>query len=66
MSRALQGLRVLEIADRSAALAGRILADLGAEVIMVEPPAGAAIRHEGPFLDAGETDDHESLSLIHI
>ena len=60
MSRALQGLRVLEIADRSAALAGRILADLGAEVIMVEPPAGAAIRHEGPFLDAGETDDYES------
>jgi crotonobetainyl-CoA:carnitine CoA-transferase CaiB-like acyl-CoA transferase len=51
MSRALAGLKVLELADRSAALAGRILADLGAEVIMVEPPAGASLRHEAPFLD---------------
>jgi crotonobetainyl-CoA:carnitine CoA-transferase CaiB-like acyl-CoA transferase len=51
MSRALAGIRVLEIADRSAALAGRVLADLGAEVILVEPPVGARVRHEGPFLD---------------
>ncbi len=51
MSRALAGLRVIELADRSAALGGRILADLGAEVIMVEPPAGAPLRHEAPFLD---------------
>ncbi len=51
MSEALRGVRVIELADRSATLAGRILADLGAEVILVEPPAGAATRHEGPFLD---------------
>ena len=51
MSRALNGLRVVEIGSRACALAGRILADLGAEVIMVEPPAGAPIRHEAPFLD---------------
>lgn len=51
MSRALQGLRVVEIADRSAVLAGRILADLGAEVILVEPPEGSPSRHEAPFLD---------------
>ena len=51
MSDALAGLRVLELADRSAALGGRILADLGAEVILVEPPGGAPIRDEAPFLD---------------
>jgi len=51
LSAALNGIRVLEIADRCAALAGRILADLGAEVILVEPPAGASLRHEAPFLD---------------
>ena len=51
MSAALKGIRVVEMADRCAALAGRILADLGAEVIMVEPPAGSALRHEAPFVD---------------
>lgn len=50
MSAALKNIRVLEVADRSAALAGRILADLGAQVILVEPPAGACLRHEAPFL----------------
>ncbi len=51
MSDALRGVRVLDLADRSAALAGRILADLGAEVILVEPPSGNSIRHLAPFLD---------------
>ncbi len=50
MSRALAGVRVLELADRSAALGGRVLADLGAEVILVEPPGGAPVRHEAPYL----------------
>lgn len=51
MSRALAGIRILDLADRSAALAGRILGDLGAEVIMVEPPTGNSIRHLAPFVD---------------
>ncbi|MCP5032454.1 MAG: CoA transferase [Actinomycetia bacterium] len=51
MSQALGGVRVLDLGDRSAALGGRILADLGAEVIMVEPPDGNSIRHLAPFLD---------------
>jgi crotonobetainyl-CoA:carnitine CoA-transferase CaiB-like acyl-CoA transferase len=50
MSKALSGLRVIEYADRSAALAGRVLADLGAEVILVEPPGGGPLRREAPFL----------------
>ena len=51
MSEALRGLRILDLADRSAALGGRILADLGAEVILVEPPHGNSIRGLRPFLD---------------
>ena len=51
MSAPLGGLRVLDLADRSAALAGRVLADLGAEVIMVEPPSGNLIRHLQPSLE---------------
>ncbi len=47
----LDGVRVLDLADQRAALAGRLLADLGAEVILVEPPGGQAIRRQAPFLD---------------
>ena len=50
MSQALSGVRVLEFGDRSIALGGRILADLGADVILVEPPGGASLRQEAPFL----------------
>ena len=35
-------IRVLDISDESGALAGKILADLGADVIAVEPPGGSA------------------------
>src|SRR5262245_34269708 len=48
---ALEDVRVLDLSDESASLAGRILADLGAEVILVEPPAGAPHRSLAPFVD---------------
>jgi crotonobetainyl-CoA:carnitine CoA-transferase CaiB-like acyl-CoA transferase len=47
----LSGIRVLDLADASAALTGRLLADLGAEVILVEGPEGAPLRRRGPFVD---------------
>jgi crotonobetainyl-CoA:carnitine CoA-transferase CaiB-like acyl-CoA transferase len=48
---ALEGVRVVELASEHGALAGKILADLGAEVIVVEPPGGHASRRFEPFLD---------------
>src|SRR5438094_6522077 len=42
-------LRVVEVADLRGALAGRILADLGADVIKVEPPCLDAGRLRPPF-----------------
>ena len=45
----LAGIRVIDMADASAALATRRLADLGAEVIKIEPPEGDAARRHGPF-----------------
>lgn len=47
-------IRVLDISDESGALAGKILADLGADVIAVEPPGGSAARRP-PYLD-GDRD----------
>jgi crotonobetainyl-CoA:carnitine CoA-transferase CaiB-like acyl-CoA transferase len=48
---ALSDLRVLETGDESGEYAGRLLAGMGAEVVKLEPPAGASSRRIGPFLD---------------
>ena len=61
---ALAYLRVVELGDVPAAYAGRLLADLGADVIKVEPPEGAPERRLPPF--AGGVEDIErSLTAIH-
>jgi crotonobetainyl-CoA:carnitine CoA-transferase CaiB-like acyl-CoA transferase len=56
----LAGIRVIEVADASAALAARRLADLGAEVIKIEPPQGDATRRYAPFA-GGAPDSKKSL-----
>ena len=43
--------RVLDLTDEGAMICGQILGDLGADVILVEPPAGAHARRIGPFAD---------------
>ena len=45
----LAGLRVIDMADEKGETCGRFLADLGADVIRVEPPGGAASRRLPPF-----------------
>ncbi|WP_454439937.1 CoA transferase, partial [Tsukamurella paurometabola] len=46
MTNLLDGVRVVELAPLlSGALAGMTLADLGADVIKVEPPGGDLLRH---------------------
>ncbi len=46
----LTGIRVLEIGDRGE-VAGKLLADAGADVLKIEPGSGAASRRIGPFVD---------------
>jgi crotonobetainyl-CoA:carnitine CoA-transferase CaiB-like acyl-CoA transferase len=48
---ALAGVRVIELASERIAFAGKLLADMGAEVILVEPPGGDPARCHPPFLD---------------
>jgi len=54
-SGALDGVRVLELADEPGVYCGKLLADMGADVIKVEPRSGLAMRRIGPFFkhDAG-------------
>lgn len=54
--------RVLDLCDERGHFAGFLLAQLGAEVIAVEPPGGQRSRHQGPF--AGGVEDPER-SLQH-
>jgi crotonobetainyl-CoA:carnitine CoA-transferase CaiB-like acyl-CoA transferase len=46
--RCLSGLRVVDCTDEAGQLAARILADLGAEVIHIDPPGGDPSRQRGP------------------
>jgi crotonobetainyl-CoA:carnitine CoA-transferase CaiB-like acyl-CoA transferase len=49
----LTGVRVIDLADEWGPLAGRVLGDLGADVVRVEPPGGAASRQRPPFAPDG-------------
>ena len=57
MTTALSGLRVLDISEGLAApFAAKLLGDLGADVIKLEPPAGDAARRRGPFAGAEDIE----------
>jgi len=43
--------RVLDLTDEGALICGQILGDLGADVVLVEPPGGVRARAIGPFCD---------------
>ena len=43
--------RVLDLTNERGFLCGKILGDLGADVIKIEPPEGEPARHIGPFYE---------------
>ena len=50
----LKGYRALDLTDLSGQLCGRMLADLGMEVIKIEPPGGDPVRNLAPFVRSAE------------
>lgn len=56
----LAGVRVLDLADQSGALAGKLLAGLGADVVLAEPEGGSRLRAIPPFW-RGAPDPERSL-----
>ncbi len=47
---ALEGLRVLDLSGPMGNYCGKMFADMGADVILVEPPGGTRLRFEPPYL----------------
>jgi len=48
---ALSGLRVLDLSGLAGQYCGKQFADLGADVILIEPVMGSPVRRDGPFVD---------------
>jgi crotonobetainyl-CoA:carnitine CoA-transferase CaiB-like acyl-CoA transferase len=62
MTGALQGLRVVEIANEiSGPYCGKLFVDLGAEVTKIEPPSGDPLRRWGPFPGGEAHPDRSGL-----
>jgi len=57
---ALAGLRVLDLSDHRTQMCARLFADMGADVIKIEPPGGDEARRLGPFV-ADEPHPDRSL-----
>src|SRR5258705_4486074 len=62
---ALSGLRVLDLSGLAGQYCGKLFADLGAEVVLVEPPGGSPVRREGPFLE-GRAHPEYSLTFGYL
>lgn len=63
---ALLGTRVVDLTGRWGDLAGRILAELGAEVVKIEPPEGSTARRLGPFVDDRCEGTESSLTWMAV
>src|SRR5262245_15664036 len=59
---ALEGIVVIDLTDVNGGMAGRVLADLGADVIHIEPPGGSDLRRVPPFRVGKERDPCGSLT----
>ena len=62
---ALSGIRVLDVTEDRGLYVGKMLADLGAEVIKIEKPDGSKAREVGPFKD-DKTGLENSLYFINF
>ena len=61
----LSGYRVVDLSGPMGVYCGKLMADMGADVIKVEPPGGDPMRDIGPFI-GGEPGPDRSLYWLHF
>ena len=61
----LNGYRVLDLSGPMGVYCGKLMADMGADVIKVEPPGGDPMREIGPYVD-GKPGPGRSLYWLHF
>ncbi|MDM0053571.1 CaiB/BaiF CoA-transferase family protein [Variovorax sp. J22R115] len=61
----LAGIRVLDLSGGAEQYCGKLFAQLGADVLLVEPLAGSSQRREAPFID-GSAHPETSLSFAYF
>ncbi|WP_210495644.1 CaiB/BaiF CoA transferase family protein [Microvirga antarctica] len=64
MTSALAGLRVLDMSGPLGNYCGKLFGDLGADVILIEPPGGTQLRSEPPFIH-DRADIESSLAFAY-
>ncbi|MDB5860377.1 MAG: CoA-transferase family protein 7, partial [Ramlibacter sp.] len=63
----LAGLRVFDLSKRFGHYCGKLMADMGAEVILVEPPrTGTALREQPPFLFGRDADRESGIPFVYL
>ena len=60
---ALDGIRVIEIAHERISFAGKLLGDMGADVILVEPPD--VVVRQPEHVNLGEEHGHVADGVVH-
>ena len=60
----LRGFRALDLAGHTGQLRGRMLSDLGMEVVKIEPPGGDPVRRPGAGIEA--VDDSLNSIFAHL
>ena len=59
----LGGYRILDLTSEAGFLTGKLLGDLGADVIKIEPPGGDPARRRGPFVGSAADPERSVLWL---
>lgn len=62
--RALEGIRVLELGGALSNYCGKLFAEMGADVVLVEPPGGSDLRFQPAYAD-DQVDIERSLSFFY-
>ena len=63
--RPLLGFKVLDLADEPGVFATRLLADLGADVVRIEPAEGDRLRHRGPHIAGSDSIEGSLAHLLY-